>query len=359
MEFGLTITTNDRPDMDPRERVDSHLERAVCARDCGFRTIAVGHRYSFGPATDDARGEALETWRYQPLLLLAYLAAHLGSDVSYATAVLVSTGQHPVRLAEDIATLDAFCAGGLRVGIGLGWLPYELEAFDVERSSQVRRFEELLILTSRLLTEDSVTFDGEFFRVDRARLIARAVQQPRPPIWVGASADAAVRRAARLGDTWSMSGHTPVRELVRQQGLYRAELAGLGRPLPDERPINRVVYIAEDRKTAFENALPNFVEQYRKRGAVGWFQTRDDMERALAEGEMHWIVGDPDDCYEQLRQIETSVGANLSIFTMPQRTSRETWQRTIRLLGDEVLPKFQAPPGAADPNLDASEPSGA
>jgi alkanesulfonate monooxygenase SsuD/methylene tetrahydromethanopterin reductase-like flavin-dependent oxidoreductase (luciferase family) len=167
------------------------------------------------------------------------------------------------------------------------------------------------------------------------------VQQPRPPLWIGASADPAVRRAARLGDTWSMSGHTPVNELVRQQAVYRAELDRLGRPLPDERPINRVVYIAEDRKTALDEALPNFVDQYRKRGAVGWFQSREEMQRALEAGDVHWIVGDPDDCVEQLSHIQREVGATLAIFTMPQRTSLEKWQRTIRLLGDEVRPRLQ------------------
>ena len=340
MRFGLTITSNDGPDMDPRERVENHVKRAVWARDCGFATIAVGHRYSFGPAADDDRGAALVTSRYQPLLLLSHVAAHLGSDVHYATAVLVSTGLHPVQLAEDIATLDAFCAGGLRVGIGLGWLPYELEAFGVERSTRVRRFEELLVSTCDLLTQDSVSFDGEFFKFERARLIAQSVQRPRPPIWIGASADAGVRRAARMGDAWSMSGHTPVHELVRQQGVYRDELARLGRPLPDERPLHRVVYIAEDRKTAFEEALPNFVDQYRKRGATGWFQSTAELEGRLAAGEMHWIVGDPQGCFEQLSLIEETVGANQVIFTMPQRTSPEKWRRTIRLLGEEVLPRL-------------------
>src|SRR5262245_775761 len=129
MEFGLTITTNDGPEMDPLERVERHLERAAWAQEYGFSTIAVGHRYSFGPARNDDRGEAVETWRYQPLLLLAHVAAHLRSTVNYATAVLVASGLHPVQLAEDIATLDSFCGGRLRVGIGLGWLPYEFEAF--------------------------------------------------------------------------------------------------------------------------------------------------------------------------------------------------------------------------------------
>jgi alkanesulfonate monooxygenase SsuD/methylene tetrahydromethanopterin reductase-like flavin-dependent oxidoreductase (luciferase family) len=202
-------------------------------------------------------------------------------------------------------------------------------------------------ITRALLTSDSVTFDGKFFKVHEASLVARAVQKPSPPIWIGASADPAIRRAARLGDAWSMSGHTPVNELIRQQGLYREELAKLNLPLPPERPINRVVYIAEDRDTAFEEAMPHFVEQYRKRGAVGWFQSRDEMQRALEAGEMHWIVGDPQGCYEQLKRIEETIGATQAIFTMPVKTDREKWLRTIRLLGEEVLPKF----GRHEPNV--------
>jgi alkanesulfonate monooxygenase SsuD/methylene tetrahydromethanopterin reductase-like flavin-dependent oxidoreductase (luciferase family) len=343
VEFGLTITSNDGRELDPRERVERHVERAFWAREYGFTTIAVGHRYSFGPTADDHRGETIPTWRYQPLLLLAYVSAQLGQTVNYATAVLVATGLHPVQLAEDIATLDSLCGGRLRVGIGLGWLPYEFEAFEVERATRVRRFEELLAVTCELLTKDEVTFSGQFFKVSQARLTARTVQRPRPPIWLGATTDAAVLRAARLGDTWSMSGHTAVPELVRQRELYLAELAKVGRPPPQERPINRVVYLAEDRKAALDAALPNFIAQYRKREAVGGLLSRKDLELAIAEDNIHWIVGDQSDCFEQLNRIKHSLDANLTIFTMPQRTSGPRWEETIRVLGEEVLPRLQSP----------------
>ena len=59
IRFGLLVSKDDAPETDPRQRVADHIERATAARDAGFDTIVVGHRYSYGPASADDRGSPL------------------------------------------------------------------------------------------------------------------------------------------------------------------------------------------------------------------------------------------------------------------------------------------------------------
>lgn len=343
LRFGLLVSKDDPPDMDGRQRIAEYVERATLARDVGVDTIAVGHRYSYGPAEADDRGSPLESSRFQPLLVLGHIAAYLGDSVNYAPLVLVSSGLNPVQLAEDVATLDAMTGGTLRVGLGLGWMPMEFEAFGIDRRTRARRLEELIQCYRALLTEGVVDFHGRHFDFTNARLVARPVQKPAPPLWIGASSEPAIRRAARLGDTWTISGHFSIDELMAHRKLYLEELALLGKPVPAERPITRVVYLAEDRESAIAEARPALADWYRRRGSWGWFLTegKEFEDNVIAEG--RWVLGNPDDCIEQIRAMQAKLDVNHIVLNLSPGVgvSHEQRLRTIRLFGDEVLPAFK------------------
>jgi alkanesulfonate monooxygenase SsuD/methylene tetrahydromethanopterin reductase-like flavin-dependent oxidoreductase (luciferase family) len=344
IRFGLLVSKDDAPETDPRRRVADHIERALAARDAGFDTIVVGHRYSYGPATADDRGTPLISSRFQPLLVLAHMAAVLGDSVNYAPLVMVSPALNPVQLAEDAATLDAMTGGRLRLGLGLGWMPNEFEAFDVPIKGRVTRFEELVTATRALLTQDVVDFDGKYFQFRQAHLVARSVQRPAPPIWIGASAEPSVKRAARIGDAWTISAHLSINDLRQHLAVYQAELDRLGKPMPAERPITRIIYLAEDREAAIEEARPALVDWYRKRGDWGWFLKQGEgmSDEAFADG--RWIIGNPDDCIAQIRILHETLGVNHIMFNLSPGLGAGPEQRlrTIRLLGREVLPAFRS-----------------
>lgn len=343
LRFGLLVSKDDPPDIDGRQRIAEYVERAVIAKEAGVDTIAVGHRYSYGPAVADDRGSPLESSRFQPLMVLGHIAAHLGDSVNYAPLVLVSTSLNPVQLAEDVVTLDAMTGGRLRVGLGLGWMPSEFEAFGIQRRTRAGRFEELIKCYRALLTEDRVDFHGAHFDFTDARMIARSVQKPAPPLWIGASSEPAIRRAARLGDTWTVSAHFSVEELVAHRKFYLDELALLGKPVPAERPITRVLYLAEDRESAIAEARPALADWYRRRGDWGWFLTegKEFTDNVIADG--RWILGNPQDCIEQIRSLQERLDVNHIVFNLSPGVgvSHEQRLRTIKLFGDEVLPAFR------------------
>lgn len=353
LRFGLIVNGDEPTGRDPAAILAEQLERAVRARDAGFHTICAAHRYSYGPAAADHRGRPLTTWRLQPLLLLAHLAAALGDSVDYATSILLSTGAHPVQLAEDAATLDTLCRGRLRIGVGLGWMPYEFEAFGVDPAQRGQRLTELLRAYRALLTEPSVTFHGRHFTIDGARLLVRGPQQPMPPLWVGASSDAAVRRAADLGDAWVMSAHIDLPTLRRQRELFDARRRARGAPEPSQWPVVRMAVVAEDRRTAQEQVRPLVEQWYRQRGEWGWFVTRD-ADASMAElGAGRWVAGDPDDCVAQLSRLRDQLGVTDIILATPwPDASQRQRLDTIDLLGRHVLPALAPPAPAAAPGAE-------
>ena len=90
--------------------------------------------------------------------------------------------------------------------------------------------EEGASLLLRLWTEENVTHHGKHYRVDNATIAPRPVQRPRPPIWFGAWAEPAIRRAARLGDAWfvgpigqSHGAHSPVRACIKSMRRDRTQ----------------------------------------------------------------------------------------------------------------------------------------
>ena len=320
MRFGFMVSSDDPRGDEAHaglQHLRNHVERARLVADAGFDSVAVAHRYSYGPATPDERGApALTTARFQPLALLGHLSGVLGDRVDYVTTILLSVSAHPVQLAEDVATSDAMCAGRLRLGIGLGWLPFEFEAFGVPSNRRVSRLVELITVVRALLTQDQVDFEGRHFRIRRARLVARPVQRPHPPIWIGASTAAGARRAARNGDTWTISAHSSLDEIRPELQAYLAELRSVTRAActrrasdqPDglcgeERPRG-----ARDDPSAARGPPPSQGRQVRRvpSGAS---------DEELARG--RWIIGTPKQCVEQISAVRDELDINHMIFTMP------------------------------------------
>jgi probable F420-dependent oxidoreductase len=140
----------------------------------------------------------------EPFVLFAYLAA-VTRSLELAPGVLILPQRQTALVAKQAATLDALSGGRLRLGVGLGWNPVEYQALGEDFHARGRRLEEQVDLLRRLWTEPLVTFTGRTETVSDAGLNPLPTQQP-IPLWFGASAEAAIRRAARLADGWMMTG---------------------------------------------------------------------------------------------------------------------------------------------------------
>jgi probable F420-dependent oxidoreductase len=143
---------------------------------------------------------------HEPFGLLAYLAG-VAPKLGLLTSVIILPQRQAVLAAKQAAEVDVLTEGKFRFGVGIGWNPVEFEALGMNFKNRARRFEEQVEVMRRLWTERTVTFEGRYHTLAAAGINPRPVQQP-IPIWVGASAEAAVRRACQMAD-----GYLPLRPL--------------------------------------------------------------------------------------------------------------------------------------------------
>ena len=140
---------------------------------------------------------------------LTYAAA-VTKRLRLGIAVLLIAQRNPIDLAKALSSLDVLSNGRLIVGAGLGASTQNYPAYGLSPEGRVTRFRENLEIMTRLWTEDNVTLDGRFSHLESIPMQPKPVQRPHPPIWIGGHAEAALRRAAELGDGYIGAGSTPM-----------------------------------------------------------------------------------------------------------------------------------------------------
>jgi probable F420-dependent oxidoreductase len=135
---------------------------------------------------------------YDPLETLSYVAAKT-SKIRLGTSVLDALFHSPVVLARRLATLDRLSGGRLLVGLGQGWMSQEFAAAGVPSARRGAGFQEHIEAMRVVWGPDPVRFDGGFYQIPESEIGPKPVQPGGPPLLVGATAQVAVERAARLG----------------------------------------------------------------------------------------------------------------------------------------------------------------
>jgi len=162
-----------------------------------------------------------------PLLVLMQVAA-LTERIRLGTNVYILPLRHPISVARMVTTLDVLSRGRVSFGVGLGWLEEEFTAVGVDFATRAGRTREAIRALRALWTEEAPSFAGRYVAFPPVRFEPKPVQRPHPPILVGGESEAALRRAAALGDGWYGVGHTPESAAARV-GRLRALLAEYGR----------------------------------------------------------------------------------------------------------------------------------
>ncbi|MFN0073134.1 MAG: LLM class flavin-dependent oxidoreductase [Chloroflexota bacterium] len=301
LKFGIQVCDQHPTSDDPIARFDELIEQVRLARELGFDTIVAAQHYLSHPHQ-----------MLQPIPLLARLAAETG-EMRLATCILLLPLLNPVDIAEQLATLDIISHGRLAIGVGLGYRDEEFDAFGVPRGERVKRLEENLDVLRRLLDGESVTFESSYCHLSDASLALRPVQRPHPDIWLGANSDKAVRRTARLADTWVINPHSRLDTLARQvQEVYRPALEELGKPFPTELPIRREVYVGVDKATALREAGPWLFPKYQTYQAWGQDEVLPEGDDFSGEFEEllkdRFILGSPEECIAEIGRYREVLG---------------------------------------------------
>ncbi|MEA2176711.1 MAG: hypothetical protein QOG77_8 [Solirubrobacteraceae bacterium] len=197
-------------------------------------------------------------------------AAVVTRTIGLGVSVIVLPARNPAQLARELATIDQLSGGRLTVGVGVGRADPVATSLGFPEDRRVRRLVENLEVMRALWAQDDVSFDGELYRFAGVTIEPKPVQRPGPPVWFGAGAERALRRAARLGDGWMGAGSSTSAAFAEQVGILAGALRGEGRD-PAAFPVGKRVYIAvEDTQArALERLTPRLDGFYPAPGITG------------------------------------------------------------------------------------------
>jgi probable F420-dependent oxidoreductase len=207
---------------------------------------------------------------------LAY-AAGLTKRLRLGIAVLLIPQRNPIDLAKSLSSLDVLSNGRLIVGVGLGASARHYPAYGLSPDGRVSRFRENLDIIKRLWAEDRVTLQGRFSRLDNIPMQPKPVQKPRPPIWFGGHAEAALRRAVELGDGYIGAGSTPTKVFLEDI-----------KQLPPDFPKAKRLYLA------LGDNLPRLREWF------GAFYHKPEMADEVA------VWGSPQQIADEIRRLKAA-----------------------------------------------------
>jgi probable F420-dependent oxidoreductase len=189
---------------------------AAAAERIGFESFWVAEHLvipasytTYYPRSPD--GKVPESYAHlaDPFVALA-IAAQATSRIRLGTSVCLLPERNPIETAKAAATLDMYSGGRLMLGVGAGWFPEEAAIMGVDFKRRWRHLRESVEAMRLLWSKPEASYEGEIIRFPAVRLFPKPVQNPYPPIFLGAhDPKPALQRIARWADGWMPGGLTP------------------------------------------------------------------------------------------------------------------------------------------------------
>jgi probable F420-dependent oxidoreductase len=308
------------------------IKYVVAAEELGFSSVfLVEHHFTgFGQVSAS-------------LNLLSYLAART-ERIRLGTAVVVLRRHNPALVAEQAATLDLLSNGRLDFGVGKGYRPYEFSGFCVPQDEASERFDEAIAVIRKAWTSKGrFSYDGRWWRYDNIVVEPAPIQQPHPPLWLGAGSTESIRRAAREGYNLLLDQIAPIDSIVERVRTFREECQSVGRPYdPMMVGVTRglqIVHNEEERKRAIltrREVLKNIGDLARGPDAERYHHIKDDPDAFELDDAP--LLGTPEEIIARLKRLEAG-GVHNVLFAAPGAAIAG-----LRTFAEEIMPAFEASP---------------
>lgn len=333
MKFGLYSSIANPPRGEHLDRcVDEVIEEARLAEASGFDSCFFGEHHQ------DQDG-----FLPSPLIVATAVAAKT-SRLNVGTSVILLPLHHPVHVAEDVTTLDIVSKGRVILGVGVGYQASDFQAFGVPMAHRATMFEEGVEIIRRCWQGERFSYHGSHYRLEDLQMRPLPYQTPSPPLWIGASVPAAVRRAGRLGDAFVGTPSTTLAQTLRLVDMYRQAADQAGRPA--RVVLMRDAWVATSRAEAEAVYGPEVMTAYRYYWENRLAEFRDISPETeftlefLARDRL--ILGDPETCIREFNRWQAATGADYCLLRLRHAHSggpaHEKILGAIKLFGEQVLP---------------------
>lgn len=347
MKFGLHYQLPCYGAQSPVQRYRDTLEQSVHAEALGFESVwPVEQHFNADLSITPA-----------PLLLLAALAERT-STLRLGIAIVLLPLSHPIRIAEEIATLDVLSNGRVEFGVGRGAIPTHFSGFGVPLAESRERFDEALEVIVQAWTSNSVTHHGRFFKLDDICVVPKPVQQPHPPIRTAANSVETLEYMGRRGYPVFVATPTnPFPRLRKTLPVYRQARMEAGHPDNGGEDVTLALPVfVHDSRAEIRRLMEPSINHYLQtvagiyRTAVERSETTAAQvpERVERFGRMSWeqacesiaVFDTPQACLERLHNIrdEFNVGRIICWFNIGGMVPHTEVLRSMELFAGQVMP---------------------
>ncbi len=294
-----------------------------------------------------------------PLILATALATRT-RKVRIGIAVSLLPLVHPVRLAEEVATLDHISKGRLDLGVGRSGFQIAYAGYGIPYTESRERFDECLEILTKAWTQEKISFSGKYTRFEEVSVVPKPFQKPHPPVRVAASTNETFPKAGRNGSKlFVRMGSSPVKEVAQHLEAYRHAWQEAGHPGHGDAILSLPVYVAETEERALEEPRSGTVNYYRglaarfhrANSAAGGILSQERVARA--EGLAHadyeemlrdrLVFGTPETVAKRLVALRDDL--RLSGFLIEPNiggaTPRDRLFNSVQLFAKEVAPALR------------------
>ena len=337
MEFGIFYQLPCADDQTPADRYADTISQAQLADRLGFDTVWLAEvhfnpRFSVLPAP----------------LLLGSAIAQTTERLKIATAVNLMPLHHPVRLAEEFATLDVLSRGRAILGTGRGAMLRQYAGYGIDVDEGRERFLEGLDLVLKAWTSDQLSYQGKHYQVEGVSVVPKPYQKPHPPVYIASNSVDTFPMVGELGQNILIAPLVVSLEGART-GLkkYRQKLAEHGHdPNGTRVNINVLVHVTNDEggstTQGYETSVRNYLSILEgNRSRVITRRVRDLSYEHVAHE--FAAIGSPERVIDKLESLKEMLGADefMCWFATGGLVPNQDVHDSMRLFAEKVMPHFR------------------
>jgi len=351
MQFGLHYLMSCPSSHSPEQIYRETLEQAQHADALGFESVwPVEHHFVRAASVMPC-----------PMLLLAAIAART-RKLRLGTAIVQMPLNHPVRVAEEAATLDVLSGGRVELGVGRGGNAIHYRGLGVDQAQSRARFEESMGVLQRCLSEERFSFRGAFYDLEDVSLSPRPLQRPHPLLRVAANSPETAKWAGRAGlPIMFATNINPLPRLPQLMDVYETGRAEAGHAPATANDVSVLMPVLVGREQAevralMEPSIRYFAQLAMAVAEAGLAHCRSAEERAPLElliervrtlgyeqvAAVMGALGTPDDCIEKLQSVqrELKVARIITWFNFGGLVPHTAAMRSMELFASEVMPQL-------------------